>query len=1038
MFVPVALTGVLITLSDDLVASLTLRKANIKRMYALRRFMSKLDWSDETSTWMRQECARVGLHASMLKSPEGRKILMQLLSLDAAFTASLHTAAKPIIAAGKSGPIELLATVYYGAWRGLHSEQATTLTSAAVLQSLERCIQEIMDMSINATNTTVAKACLSFLQLGFFDQKLEDKLVDEALTRLFAPILWRALDAANPVVRINALSVLSAAFPLQYAAEGDLASLEEQMQRQVTVFETALADEDVNVRAHAVRCVCGVLARWWEVFVEHATKRLASHVLLKCAVDAASVSVRVAAVEGVVTMLGNPLAHTLLKVLLPRLGALIHDSSDQVQLAVCEMLLAVRRLRTVKFYEVTPLDDLLLRLTVTPNVDIRNKITELLAATYFPLELGNNELVKRALLLIRESPAAARAFYRSAHAHRPDAQLLKLACMLFKTVLLNAKHHRYLQLVAESEGAVQVQPVEAPPADSQLTPEQCRHTLLVVCDLWLTTLSYDSDPALRDVAVRFFEGHALDFLLLTYRDDPAVTSSILTIASCLPATVAPGLVAPVLALPHAQTVVGALVRVMNKWGLMEDSLAAAAVAIGKVLVAAAPVAADEVLQVLRAGGVEAEVVEETDAVDEAVAVEETKKSRAKAKAKAKPVTKTVTLRLSRASPLEELSSETAMLLLTRLYAQAAATVGSAAGHGAMVLRLGELALGIIEGCIGNQEIPETVMDVFVSIGKVAVHILSHSVEVLRDQEAVFKKYPKKEDIVAQNSSNGQQNKKNNKITEMYAERVLDTARVSVGSAMHWIATMLSVGTNVVQNIITFDDVNADDAAEYVDRITCFSTMSIPYHMSLTYIYIYLHYLHSASATTFGLPPSVLRRKRTQCRFLSHATSLAVDALALGLAAPEAPLPALAAWFSALNNTLQHLRTAALASSTSSVSISQAIAPSSVEALARLRWLSQLTLEWSDGLYRAMYWAAALAAAPRAHALTLSRAVAAELDAVHVGGGEGRLVLVGDVADQGCDDQFGVGYVQLDFHFILCVSFYLSLHFDSVYFDSRIC
>jgi condensin-2 complex subunit G2 len=49
---------------------------------------------------------------------------------------------------------------------------------------------------------------------GFTDKKRE-RNVDETLTRLYQPILWRALKVANPVVRANAAALLSDAFPLQ-------------------------------------------------------------------------------------------------------------------------------------------------------------------------------------------------------------------------------------------------------------------------------------------------------------------------------------------------------------------------------------------------------------------------------------------------------------------------------------------------------------------------------------------------------------------------------------------------------------------------------------------------------------------------------------------------------------------------------------------------------------------------------------------------------------------------------------------------------
>jgi condensin-2 complex subunit G2 len=40
------------------------------------------------------------------------------------------------------------------------------------------------------------------------------------LVRLYEPILWRALRAANPIVRRNAVGALANAFPLQTEGSG--------------------------------------------------------------------------------------------------------------------------------------------------------------------------------------------------------------------------------------------------------------------------------------------------------------------------------------------------------------------------------------------------------------------------------------------------------------------------------------------------------------------------------------------------------------------------------------------------------------------------------------------------------------------------------------------------------------------------------------------------------------------------------------------------------------------------------------------------
>lgn len=55
--------------------------------------------------------------------------------------------------------------------------------------------------------------------------------MDEVLYRLYEPIIWRALNAPNPIVRKNAVTLLVDAFPLQNPNSSD-EEVDELMQKQ--------------------------------------------------------------------------------------------------------------------------------------------------------------------------------------------------------------------------------------------------------------------------------------------------------------------------------------------------------------------------------------------------------------------------------------------------------------------------------------------------------------------------------------------------------------------------------------------------------------------------------------------------------------------------------------------------------------------------------------------------------------------------------------------------------------------------------------
>lgn len=70
-----------------------------------------------------------------------------------------------------------------------------------------------MESCILAKTAALSTALRRVLH-GFHSQKSQAK-VDAMLLRLYEPILFRALAAANSAVRCNALNVLFEAFPIQ-------------------------------------------------------------------------------------------------------------------------------------------------------------------------------------------------------------------------------------------------------------------------------------------------------------------------------------------------------------------------------------------------------------------------------------------------------------------------------------------------------------------------------------------------------------------------------------------------------------------------------------------------------------------------------------------------------------------------------------------------------------------------------------------------------------------------------------------------------
>ena len=130
-------------------------------------------------------------------------------------------------------------------------------------------------------------------------------------------------------------------------------------------------DPSVLVRQAAVRGFMPVLACFWEMIPAHAIKTFLNLLVEELAFDASSVGVRVAVLrvsvpvtsflllispaspssQGMAVVLDNPLSHPILAELLPLMCPCLHDTSEKVQLAMLDLLLVVKELRTIKVCE---------------------------------------------------------------------------------------------------------------------------------------------------------------------------------------------------------------------------------------------------------------------------------------------------------------------------------------------------------------------------------------------------------------------------------------------------------------------------------------------------------------------------------------------------------------------------------------------------------------------------------------------------------------------------------------------------------------
>ncbi|RQM27494.1 hypothetical protein B5M09_006918 [Aphanomyces astaci] len=182
--------------------------------------------------------------------------------------------------------------------------------------------------------------------LAFFEAK---QVCDPMLYRLLEPMLWRGLSATNDQVRKQAAIVLFQGFPYQkFHLDGNKSASKEDtdalLQKQQFLF--------------------------W---------------LFELVQDTASTAVRVAVLQGLPLILDNHLSHAVLKSLLPKLAPYLNDKQETVRAAFCRLLVRVKSIRNMHFYDIAPVDSCLLRLVMdAARPSVAKPITNLFLRSYFP------------------------------------------------------------------------------------------------------------------------------------------------------------------------------------------------------------------------------------------------------------------------------------------------------------------------------------------------------------------------------------------------------------------------------------------------------------------------------------------------------------------------------------------------------------------------------------------------------------------------------------------------------------------------------
>jgi len=228
-------------------------KSDIKRLFQMRQALEIIDFSDTSSGSLKSLLLRLASSPLLLRLPEGKRLLACLFHVDGALMRDMHQAVRVQIPDAKKTELEAYAEIYFRAWKEAPAPEVQDAVESQVLADLMYAV-------IHVANPNMTKSLLAVLN-PFHDAK-KTPAVEDLLHRMYGPILWRSMAAANAKVRVNAAQVLSEVFPLQDASH---TQTDASIRKGCTGLKSLLQDRDPRVRVAGSEALAKILSTYWDV-----------------------------------------------------------------------------------------------------------------------------------------------------------------------------------------------------------------------------------------------------------------------------------------------------------------------------------------------------------------------------------------------------------------------------------------------------------------------------------------------------------------------------------------------------------------------------------------------------------------------------------------------------------------------------------------------------------------------------------------------------------------------------------------------------
>jgi len=227
---------------------------NVKNVYAIRTALTLFDFEDGSISYLKSLLLKTVLCPLYHKVPEGAKFISFLFQVHESLVIELHKYIRAQIPQAKKPMLESFRDIYTRAWKESPEETRKCIE--------EEALQDLMYSSLYFEKASSVRAVRALLTSFHQGKNLPE--IDQLLFKMYSPILWRALKAANPSVRVNASVILAETFPLCDQSDSN-GQFQECLDRTVNALLSLLRDSYPRVRVAGSDAATRILHDYWTV-----------------------------------------------------------------------------------------------------------------------------------------------------------------------------------------------------------------------------------------------------------------------------------------------------------------------------------------------------------------------------------------------------------------------------------------------------------------------------------------------------------------------------------------------------------------------------------------------------------------------------------------------------------------------------------------------------------------------------------------------------------------------------------------------------